>query len=137
MKRYTQRQQGGTEYGGTDTVHGGMQPTVKALTNAEMLRLDYLTGKRDVRSLDDRRQMMGLLPGNGRPPRWLLNVDDLATPSDYEVATSGSTTVYLPGQTIQINTQNFEGHGAPGIIAGSHVGDQYLDLDTGNVYTLD
>lgn len=30
----------------------------------------------------------------------------------------------------------FTGHGAPGAIAGSQADDQYLDLDTGDTYTL-
>lgn len=33
-------------------------------------------------------------------------------------------------------TNWYTGHGAPGTIAGSLPGDQYLDLDTGDIYTL-
>jgi hypothetical protein len=29
------------------------------------------------------------------------------------------------------------GHGAPGVIIGSRPGDEYVDLDTGDVYELD
>jgi hypothetical protein len=33
-------------------------------------------------------------------------------------------------------TRRFQGHGAPTTIIGSRPGDEYLDLDTGDLYTL-
>jgi hypothetical protein len=41
-----------------------------------------------------------------------------------------------PGAPGARGSQWFTGHGAPGVIAGSAVNDQYLDLDSGDVYTL-
>lgn len=40
------------------------------------------------------------------------------------------------GATGPRGTNWYTGNGVPGAIAGSQVGDKYLDLDTGNVYTL-
>jgi hypothetical protein len=42
----------------------------------------------------------------------------------------------VTGDTGVRGTQWFEGHGAPGTVAGSIPGDFYLDLDTGDVYLL-
>jgi hypothetical protein len=40
------------------------------------------------------------------------------------------------GATGPRGTNWYTGHGAPGSIGGSQAGDQYLDLDNGDVYTL-
>ena len=41
-----------------------------------------------------------------------------------------------PGEDGVRGTLWFDGHGAPGTIPGSMAGDHYLDLDTGDVYTM-
>lgn len=40
------------------------------------------------------------------------------------------------GATGQRGSNWYEGHGAPGAISGSKVGDMYLDLDSGDVYVF-
>lgn len=79
------RQLGGSEYGGSpDTIAGGIQPKPEeALTNGEKLRLGYLVGDESGNhpdSLEDRRQMLGLRPADGRRPLWL----DHVSPTDDE-----------------------------------------------------
>lgn len=76
----------GSEYGGVEeTIAGGIQPKgVDALTNGELLRLGYLTGVEDntdrLVNIDDRRQMMGLRPADGRRPWFLRNVSPVRDP---------------------------------------------------------
>ena len=68
----------GTEFGGVgaENKYNTIQPKpAEALTTAEKLRLGYTTGdETDFRSLEDRRQMLGLRPANGRHPEWLIHV---------------------------------------------------------------
>lgn len=78
--RYIPEAKEGSEYGGIDNTYNTTQPKpASAMTTAEQLRLGYLTGQdQNWKSLEDRRQMMGLRPANGRHPEWLKNV----SPSD-------------------------------------------------------
>lgn len=41
-----------------------------------------------------------------------------------------------PGNTGPRGSTIFNGHGAPGTVAGSLPGDMYLDVDSGNLYSL-
>lgn len=74
----------GTEYGGVEnTVAGGIQPKlVDALSNADILRLGYVTGQdvsTEIRTnIDDHRQMLGLRPAGApaKRPLWLDGVSD-------------------------------------------------------------
>lgn len=79
------RQLLGSEYGGvSDTIAGGIQPKgPEALTNGEKLRLGYLVGDDTANvpgTLEDRRQMLGLRPANGKRPLWLDNVSPTDDP---------------------------------------------------------
>ena len=71
----TSRQLTGSEYGGVDRTKATIQPqSAEALTAGDRLRLGYLTGQEtDTESLEDRRQMLGLRPADGRPPMFILN----------------------------------------------------------------
>jgi hypothetical protein len=67
----TSRQLAGSEFGGVERTVATVQPKpADTLTNAELLRLGYLTGREnEPESMEDRRQMLGLLPAKGvRPP---------------------------------------------------------------------
>lgn len=71
---YTPRQRGGSEFGGVGPTKATLQPSDARTTAAEELRLGYLTGvETDRESLEDRRQMLGLRPADGRRPSWLSN----------------------------------------------------------------
>lgn len=63
----------GSEYSGVPTTSATIQPKgADALTNGDRLRLGYLTGtETDPDSIEDRRQMMGLLPADQARPVWL------------------------------------------------------------------
>jgi hypothetical protein len=51
----------------------------ETLTNAEILRLGYLTGvDNDTETLEDRRQALGLRPADGKRPDWLANTGKAA-----------------------------------------------------------
>jgi hypothetical protein len=101
------RQLAGTEYGGVQpTLAGGIQPKPSgALDNGELLRLGYLTGnefetRRDI-SLEDRRQMMGLLPAEGGRPVWLEKVnpeDDIRRVSEAELQGYGPMNLHAPDE---------------------------------------
>jgi len=70
---YTARQKAGSEYGGVERTTATVQPKPReAILPGEQLRLGYLTGVEDnTESLEDRRQMMGLRPADGKRPSWL------------------------------------------------------------------
>jgi hypothetical protein len=87
-RKYTQRQMTGTEYSGVERTVATVQPKApEALTNGEKLRLFYLTGQMEqtegVKALEDHRQMLGLLPADGRKPVWLSETG--AGPSQAEI----------------------------------------------------
>lgn len=69
------RQITGSEYSGVERTSATTQPKpAEALNNGERLRLGYLTGQEnDTESLEDRRQMVGLRPADGKRPNWLSN----------------------------------------------------------------
>jgi hypothetical protein len=71
----TSRQLTGSEYSGVERTAATIQPKpADTLTNGEILRLGYLTGREDQpESLEDRRQMVGLLPSTDTRPNWLAN----------------------------------------------------------------
>lgn len=73
-QNYTARQMTGSEYGGVEETVATVQPKPpEALDNGEKMRLFYLTGQEvDTETLEDHRQMLGLLPANGQRPKWLL-----------------------------------------------------------------
>lgn len=75
-REYDAYQRTGSEFGGVARTPNGIQPKpAEALTNGDKLRLGYLTGNdQNAMSLEDRRQMLGLRPANGRRPLWLRNV---------------------------------------------------------------
>lgn len=70
----------GTEYGGAPSEfrYNNLQPKPAGaqLSAREQLYLGYMTGEDDGdwRSLEDRRQMMGLRPASGTRPEWLTHV---------------------------------------------------------------
>ena len=72
---YTPRQRGGSEYGGVQPTPATIQPMPpEALSAADQLRLGYVSGvETDTESPEDRRQMLGLRPADGRRPSWLSN----------------------------------------------------------------
>jgi hypothetical protein len=84
-QKYSQRQMTGSEYGGVEETAATIQPKdPEALNNGEKLRLFYLTGQMDdTEALEDHRQMLGLLPADGRRPKWLIETG--AGPSDAEL----------------------------------------------------
>jgi hypothetical protein len=69
----TSRQLTGSEYSGVERTVATIQPMpASELTSGDLLRLGYLTGREDQpESLEDRRQMLGLLPASGQRPNWL------------------------------------------------------------------
>jgi hypothetical protein len=73
-QHYTARQMSGSEYGGVEETVATVQPKPpEALDNGEKMRLFYLTGQEvDTETIEDHRQMLGLLPANGQRPKWLL-----------------------------------------------------------------
>ena len=84
-QRYTGQQKTGSEYGGVERTTATVQPKpADAISTSEKLRLFYLTGQMtDTEALEDHRQMLGLLPADGRRPRWLTQTG--AGPSDAEL----------------------------------------------------
>jgi hypothetical protein len=76
----------GSEYGGSEvTIAAGIQPMgPDALTPADKLRLGYVTGIEDNTNphinIDDKRQMLGLRPANGKRPLFLANVSPVDDP---------------------------------------------------------
>jgi hypothetical protein len=74
IRKPTDRQKSGSEYSGVLRTTAGVQPQdSSALTNGEILHLGYATGvENDTESFEDRRQMMGLRPADGKRPNWLL-----------------------------------------------------------------
>lgn len=78
---YTPEQLTGSEYGGVEKTWATIQPKDSGnLTNAEKLKLEYLTGVDATMSLEDRRQMLGLRPAEGRHPQWLKHVSPTNDP---------------------------------------------------------
>ncbi len=77
---YTPRQRGGSEFGGVQSTPATIQPMPpEALTAADQLRLGYLSGvDTDPDAIEDRRQMMGLRPADGRRPSWLKNTGQIS-----------------------------------------------------------
>lgn len=77
--------QRGSEYGGapSELLYNTIQPKpAEAIDAGEQLRLGYTTGEEtDWRSLEDRRQMMGLRPAGGRHPEWLTHVSPTNNPA--------------------------------------------------------
>lgn len=79
--KLTPRQLAGSEYGGVGETRNTLQPKGKdALSASDELRLGYLTGngagdplQQTLDSLEDRRQMLGLLPAGEPRPIWLSN----------------------------------------------------------------
>lgn len=71
----TSRQLSGSEFGGVEETRATVQPkAAEALSPGERLRLGYLTGNEQyAESLEDRRQMLGLRPADGRRPNWLTH----------------------------------------------------------------
>lgn len=71
----TSRQLTGSEFCGVERTVSTVQPTpADTLTNAERLRLGYLTGdEKNAESVEDRRQFWGLRPADGKRPNWLQN----------------------------------------------------------------
>lgn len=84
MSDYTARQRSGSEFGGVERTKATIQPKdASALSNGDILRLGYLTGEEtDTESLEDRRQMLGLRPADGRRPLFLL---ETGQPSELEL----------------------------------------------------
>lgn len=76
-QHYTARQMTGTEYSGVEETRATIQPKPpEALDNGEKLRLIYLTGQDvDTEALEDHRAFCGLLPADGRRPKWLLKAN--------------------------------------------------------------
>lgn len=70
----TRRQLTGSEFGGVERTSSTIQPKgADALSNGDRLRLGYLTGEENnPESIEDRRQMLGLRPSDGRRPMFLL-----------------------------------------------------------------
>lgn len=84
-QKYNARQLTGSEYGGVETTSATIQPKdPEALDNGERLRLFYLTGQEtDTEAIEDHRQMLGLLPADGRRPKYLIETG--AGSSDLEL----------------------------------------------------
>lgn len=61
---------------------------------------------------------------------------DLTLVQPVESSTGNAILVGSIGPTGPRGSDWFTGHGAPGTIVGSLPGDQYLDLDTGDIYNL-
>lgn len=80
MTHFTPRQRSGSEFGGVDETYATLQPTYDVLSNADKLRLEYLTGVDNTESFEDRRQMLGLRPATGARPLWLDHVSPSEVP---------------------------------------------------------
>lgn len=70
----------GTEYGGLESTPATIQPKgADSLSNGDKLRLGYLTGEENnPDSIEDRRQMMGLLPADRARPMFLRGTGRLS-----------------------------------------------------------
>lgn len=70
----SRKQLTGSEFGGVQPTKSTIQPKgVDALSNGDRLRLGYLTGEENnPEAIEDRRQMLGLRPADGRRPKFIL-----------------------------------------------------------------